>query len=265
MQKYYDKKHRRLVLFWKKASPDFWDEHWDVDNFKANIKKSKNNKFILEHTRKFLRKGRILEGGCGMGRILYCLHYNGYTAFGVDFAEKTVRKINKCFPELNVFPGDVRALQFKDNFFDGYWSLGVIEHFFEDYDMIFKEMYRVLKQGGFLFVTYPYMSPLRKSKVKLKMYKNFKKDIKLNDFYQFVFDPSSAKKDFEKYGFKLMYFKPFGGLKGFKDEIRLIRPLFQRLYDYKGKNRYVKKLKKQLIRVLDTFSSHMMLMIFKKT
>jgi SAM-dependent methyltransferase len=264
MGRYYDKKHMRLVVFWKRASPTFWDDHWRVYDFMTEVEKNKNNSFILENTHRFLKKGRILEGGCGRGGIVYCLHYNGYNAFGVDFAQKTVKKINEYFPELNVLPGDVRNLQFKDNFFDGYWSLGVIEHFSEGYDSIIREMHRVLKRGGFIFVTYPYMSPLRKIKENLKMYRNFKKNIILDNFYYFAFDPSFVKKDFEKYGFKLMYFKPFGGLKGFKDEIPIIRPLFQRLYDYKGKNRYVKILKKQLIRVLDKFSSHMILMIFKK-
>lgn len=253
-----------MVLLGKKASPAFWDKHWSVDDFTVKIEKSKNNSFILENTRRFLKKGKILEGGCGMGINVYCLHYNGYAAFGVDFAKKTVRKINEYFPELNVSPGDVRNLQFEDNFFDGYWSLGVIEHFFEGYDSIVKEMKRVLKKGGYLFLTYPYMSPLRKLKVNVKIYRNFKEDIKPDDFYQFVFDPSSVKKDFEKYGFRLTYFKPFGGLKGFKDEIRIVKPLLQRLYDYRGKNRYVKIFKKQLIRLLDKFSSHMILMVFGK-
>lgn len=264
MRRYYDKTYKRLVLIDKKASPAFWDAHWSVDDFKPKVIGCKNNKFILNNTHNFLRKGKIIEGGCGMGGVVYCLHYNGYNAFGVDSAEETVKKINEYFPELNVFYGDVRNLMFKDNFFDGYWSLGVIEHFFEGYDSIIKEVYRVLKKGGFLFVTYPYMSPLRKLKAKLKFYRNFEKNIKINDFYQFVLDPSYAKKDFEKYGFKLMYFKPFGGLKGFKDEIGLIKPMFQKLYDYKGKNRYVKKFKRQLIRVLNKFSSHMILMIFRK-
>lgn len=264
MQKYYDKTHKRLVLLGEKSSPAFWDKHWSIDDFRIKIEENKNNSFVLENTRRFLSEGKILEGGCGMGKILYCLHNNGYTAYGVDFAKKTVRKINKCFPELNVFPGDVRYIQFKDNFFDGYWSLGVIEHFFEGYDSIVREMHRVLKRGGFLFVTYPFMSPLRKLKAKLKLYRNFKNTDKSDNFYQFVLDPLYVKNDLKKHGFKLIYFKPFGGLKGFKDEIWLIKPLFQRLYDYKGKNSYVKKLKRQLIRVLDKFSSHMMLMIFKK-
>lgn len=264
MKVYYDKTKGRLLNFKEQSTAEFWDEHWDNYDYFLKFKNSKNDRFILDNTRKFLKEGKILEGGCGLGKVVYCLHYNGYSAFGIDFAQKTVKKVNKYLPELNILPGDVRNLQFKDNFFDGYWSIGVIEHFFEGYDLIVKEMSRVLKKGGFLFLTYPYMSPLRKLKVNLRIYRSFNKENQSDCFYQFMLNPSSVKKSFEKYGFKLMYSKPFGGLKGFKDEIRIFKPFLQRLYDYRGKKRYIRTFRKQLRRVLGNFSSHMILMIFKK-
>ena len=65
-----------------------------------------------------MKEGKNLEGGCGLGGNVYCLHYYGYSAFGVDFAEKTVEKISKYFPELKIIKGDVRSLEFDDEFFD---------------------------------------------------------------------------------------------------------------------------------------------------
>lgn len=62
----------------------------------------------------------ILEGGYGIGGNAYCLHCNGCSVFGVDFAEKAIEKINKYFPELKATEGDVRSLEFEDKFFDGY-------------------------------------------------------------------------------------------------------------------------------------------------
>lgn len=44
---------------------------------------------------------------------------------------------------------DVRKLQFADGFFDGYWSLGVIEYFWEGYNEIVNEVKRVIKPGMF--------------------------------------------------------------------------------------------------------------------
>jgi len=56
------------------------------------------------------------------------------------------------------FFSDVRKLNFPDHYFDGYWSLGVIEHFYKGYDEIIHKIYRVLHPGGFLFLTVPEMS-----------------------------------------------------------------------------------------------------------
>ena len=60
MLRYYDKSSNRLVYFEKKASADFWDDHWDVSNFKSIVEGSKNNQFILRNTRRFLKEGKIL-------------------------------------------------------------------------------------------------------------------------------------------------------------------------------------------------------------
>lgn len=200
-----------------------------------------------------------------MGGNVYCLHHNGYSAFGVDFAGKTIEKINKYFPELKIRKGDVRNLEFENNFFDGYWSLGVIEHFYHGYLDILKEMKRVIKSGGYVFVTFPYISPLRRFKAKLGSYKKFKNNKHdLKKFYQFAFDRTKIKDDFEKYGFMLKYFEPFDGIKGFKDEVLISKPILQKLYDYRGKSALVYKVKSLLNSFLVKFSSHMILMVFQK-
>ena len=49
----------------------------------------------------------------------------------IDYAPKTVEFVNKKFPFLDIRLGDVTKLDFDDNFFDAYWSFGVIEHFYQ--------------------------------------------------------------------------------------------------------------------------------------
>ena len=44
-----------------------------------------------------------------------------------------------------------------------------IEHFIDGYDAILSEMYRVIKEGGYLFLTVPSMSIIRKVKAALGM------------------------------------------------------------------------------------------------
>lgn len=264
--KYYDKNHNRLVYCEQRATPKFWDQHWDVENFQSKVKNSRNNPFILNNTKIFLKHGKLLEGGCGMGGNVYCLHHNGYDAFGVDFAKGTVEKINRFFPELKITEGDVRSLPFEDDFFDGYWSLGVIEHFYVGYEDILKEMKRVVKKGGYVFLTFPYMSPLRKFKAKLdlydKKYENDNRDTK--NFYQFALDATAVRDDFEKHGFILKYAKAFDGLKGFKDEVLIFKPILQKLYDYNGRSFLVHRSRFLLTNLLANFSAHMILIIFQR-
>jgi len=229
VQRYYDKTGNHLLYFGQKATPEFWDRHWQTHSrFGPVIEK---NSFVIKTTQKFLKKGRILEGGCGTGRNMHSLHRNGYSAFGVDFARETVKKANKHFPELNIDWGDVRSLQFDDCFFDGYWSLGVIEHFFEGYNPALKEMNRVVKKGGYVFLAFPYMAPLRRAKAKLGFYENSEKAKPgPKNFYQFALNPQALQANFEKNGFALKYSKPFDGLKGFKDEVLIFKPFLQKLY-----------------------------------
>ena len=260
---YYDKEDRRLVYIEESATPDFWDKHWDAENFKETIEKKKDNRFILKTLNRYIpdKKGRILEGGCGRGPGVYCMHAHGYESIGVDFANETIERVKENFPKLDVRVGDVRNLQFPDNYFTGYWSLGVIEHFWEGYSEILKEAKRVIKPEGYLFLTFPFMSSLRRLKVRFGLYREFNGGRK--SFYQFALDPKTVIKDFEGAGFKLIDKKCISGIKGFKDEVSIFKALLQKLFDYQGENFWVKGFRFTLDRVLATFAGHMIFLVFR--
>ena len=172
--KFYDDVNKRLVIFEKKANSEYWDEHWKNENLREKIKLGANNSFIKKFTTRFLKLGsKILEGGCGIGQNVYGLKSWGYDAYGVDFAKDTIERTKEEFSDLKVSVQDVRKLNFPNNFFDGYWSLGVIEHFWEGYDEILKEAKRVIKPGGYFFLTFSYLSSLRKLKARLRFYRIF--------------------------------------------------------------------------------------------
>lgn len=162
LTRYFDHQNHRLVYINSLATSQFWDDHWQTNNFEKAVKNN-HNPFIIKNTQRYLSTGsRILEGGCGRGDKVYSLQNHGFDAYGVDFAPEVIEKINNVVPELQVTLGDVRKLEFSSNFFDGYWSLGVIEHFFNGYEDIASEMNRVLRPGGILFLTAPGLSPIRK-------------------------------------------------------------------------------------------------------
>lgn len=234
MKVYYDSREERLVFVRAAASADFWDRHWQTGQLRKSV--TRGNGFVVNKTKKYLSpNAKILEGGCGRANTVWGLQQAGFEAVGIDFAEKTVEAINEATPEIDVRFGDVRDLPFEDTSFDGYWSLGVIEHFYEGYQSIQSEMLRVLKPGGYLFMTVPAVSPLRRLKVLLGRYPSFEPSEELlADFYQFALTPARIVEDFEASGFKLLERHGMDGLKGLKDEVTLLKPALQALYDGKG-------------------------------
>jgi len=261
--KFYNSKDNCLLYIKSKANNVYWDDHWNSDNLKRDIQESQSP-LVVKHTKKYLtRASKLLEGGCGKGQNVYLLKKQGFRVVGIDYAEDTVRSINSCMPELDIRLGDVRGLPFEDDSFDGYWSLGVIEHFYEGYQPIMSEMYRVLKPGGILFMTVPTMSFMRKFKSKLGLYPKWNNNpVEIDNFYQFALDPNLIITNFENNGFKLIEKKPYDGFKGFKDEVGFLRGVLQPIYD---SSFILNKIFRKIIDLLTVkFSSHMTLFIFKK-
>ena len=197
-----------------------------------------------------------------MGQIVYGLKSWGYDVYGVDWAKETIQRIKEHFPDLRVSVGDVRKLDFSDNFFDGYWSLGVIEHFWEGYDETVKEIKRVLNPEGFLFLTFPWMSPLRRFKASRRLYETLDKEkIDRNNFYQFILDEGGVIKDLKENGFELIQRRPFDATKGLKDEIFFLKPILQKLYDNQN---IIAKGTRFLISILfSKIAGHSILLVFK--
>jgi len=274
--KYYEDNQKRLVFISEHATAEYWDKHWSMgENIKysrARILTGKNNRFILKWTKKYLNSGKILEGGCGIGSIVCALQYHGYDAYGVDFAIETIKKTNAAAPEIKVFSADVMYLPFQESTFDGYWSLGVIEHFYSGYELIADEMMRVLKPGGVLFLGFPYMSPIRQLKVLLRQYPQWDKNNEVGSFFQFALNKNIIIHDFEKRGFELLNKKSFAGLGGLMDESETIKSFIQ--HRLRNHNDYAEKtaqiaIKRSIIgRIIDSllnsFTGYSILLVLRK-
>lgn len=93
-----------------------------------------------------LEDKQVLDVGCGRGYAGDAVREHGGEYTGLDFV---------CSRTGFRFAiGDARALPFPDHVFDVVFSIDVCEHFLEP-DHAAREVYRVLKPGGILFLSAP--------------------------------------------------------------------------------------------------------------
>ena len=140
---------------------DFWDNTWERTGL-YSFTQIENDPLLYWFRKYFDKQGKILEGGCGPGYWVKYLSECGYDIVGVDNAPKIVEKINNELPQLDISLGSVFDLDFPDNYFSGYYSGGVVEHFETGPDKIIDEAFRVLKPEGYLLLTVPYLNLMRR-------------------------------------------------------------------------------------------------------
>jgi SAM-dependent methyltransferase len=220
-KKLYDPLSHRLLYFDGEANEQFWDEKWEA-SAQATFASPPRHRPTVRITRRYLPAGsRVLEGGCGLGDVVNALQNAGYAVEGIDYAPKVVQAINAHWPHLKVTEGDVRHLPCEDGAYDGYWSFGVIEHFPDGYDAIAREMQRVVRPGGYLFLSFPCFNRFRQARAAAGKYARLPEGPEaMSDFYQFALDPSSVQADFERFGFELVERRGISSLLSLSEDYR---------------------------------------------
>jgi hypothetical protein len=96
----------------------------------------------------------------------------------------------------------------------------VIEHFYDGYEEIRDEMARVVRPGGYLFLTFPAMSWLRRLKARYGGYPSWQPtERQLESFYQFALPADEVASGFESHGFRLVREVSHLGVTGLSEEL----------------------------------------------
>jgi len=103
----------------------------------------------------------VLEAGCGLGSWVRFLYSQGLIPTGLDYSLATIERLRKSYPDFNWIYGNIQRMDFNDETFHHLVSWGVIEHLEEGIEQALREFFRVLKPGGYLFLTVPWISPVR--------------------------------------------------------------------------------------------------------
>lgn len=109
--------------------------------------------YLLFLAKNLPERGRVLDAGCGLGQNACMLKIlrPDLEVIGVDIYQPQIWKELKVFG-CQLKKGNVLSSKFKNNFFDAIMSFGVMEHL-SGKDLIFlREMYKLLKPKGKLFI-----------------------------------------------------------------------------------------------------------------
>jgi len=117
------------------------------------------------------RGQRILDIGCGDGRLCYELNGEKAVIYGIDYSERAIAFASIITPQIRFQIGDVtKGLPFADDSFDQVVLMETLEHIepiLIPYAM--KEIHRVLNYKGELIITVPHLN----RKIDSKHYQHF--------------------------------------------------------------------------------------------
>ena len=123
-------------------------------------------KLVLKEILLFKKGGRFLEIGCSVGYLLELAKEIGFKIDGIELSKSAVQAANKLLGD-RVRNCLLEEAQFSDDYFDVVAMYHVLEHVL-DLDKTLKEIKRVLKRSGILFIGGPnfdnWISRLGKSK-----------------------------------------------------------------------------------------------------
>ncbi len=155
----------RLALFHGSRTQDgYWAEHWA--NHDWGRLRGQDGYSALGELGRVCRRyvglsDYVLEAGCGMGLIVAALQNEGHKVVGVERSQRVVDRVHLETGHLDVRSGDVEALDFPDQTFQTYISIGVVEHNPDGPCAALREARRVLVKGGHALISVPYLNPLR--------------------------------------------------------------------------------------------------------
>lgn len=151
-----DKFNPQAVVLHNKSSRTFRQDYSDdlllyhANAFKYGRKKIESA--LLSFLRNFSNGVRILDVGSGTGYYLNLINRQGLNCVGIDLSENMVRQSSAVYPHLKIQIADARKLPFADNSFDAVISVETLRYF-SDRGTLLKEIFRVTKPGGSIFIT----------------------------------------------------------------------------------------------------------------
>jgi ubiquinone/menaquinone biosynthesis C-methylase UbiE len=160
---------------------------------------------------------RILDLGCGNGRLSELFRVKAVDYYGVDFSQKLIDIARERYPHLKFQVADALNLPFPSNFFDKVFSIAVLHHIpSKELRLQFlKETKRILRPKGLVILSVWNFSFFKNLNFLIKSISlKFRKNMDFGDAfilwgndllrYVHVFSEKEIKSLFQKSGFKIV-------------------------------------------------------------
>lgn len=139
--------------------------YWKDKDFDEHLKLTYHQTTYLYFIKNYPPPRKILDAGCGIGRLVIPLAQAKYDTTGIDIEGEALDRIKEYYSSdtLALIEGDIFNMVFPDNTFDTILSMGVLE-LFEDpviQKKAIMEHIRVLKDDGIFMITIPQISFVR--------------------------------------------------------------------------------------------------------
>ena len=128
-----------------------------ADSYDAGCKGTKSARFYDDLIREVeINAGdSVLDVGCGTGTVLnYIASKTDINGYGLDISEKMLDKAREKNPEFKFVSGNCVTLPYEEGSMDVVIACMAYHHF-ADQKRFREEAYRVLKQGGRLYICDP--------------------------------------------------------------------------------------------------------------
>jgi len=205
-------------FFAKKATPEYWARAWEAswEAIYGTAEHLARAEAGLRDTptwtclaRLLPPRSRVLEAGCGLGLWARALASEGHDVVGLDVSVPTLRRLHAAAPGLALCGGDVLAYPFGDGRFDACLSFGVVEHFEQGPNSALSELRRILRPGGLLFCSVPYLNAVRGA---LRPWERRREARVAADsdlhFYQYAYSTGEMRGHLETAGFEILEVHP---------------------------------------------------------
>ncbi len=133
---------------------EYWAARWD--DIPADAPMENSDIYPLKYAELTIKdkNGKILEAGCGAGRILRNYHNRGYDIVGFDFIDVAIAKLNNIDSSLHVEVGDITNLKYDDQSFKYILAFGLYHNLEHNLDRAVSETYRVLENDGLVCASF---------------------------------------------------------------------------------------------------------------